>query len=195
MRAPVKRFLAGFILIFMMLIGALVFLSWPKPIPPLPFDAKSFVSTTPPTFSPPPNAGVYDRIRFSLFNLMQKHAGTNSTWSFGASPKMDCSVQGLLNQCSEVTGTRYLMSLEVTAGSVQFGNTNTLNGPQWVTAFETALQTSDVEFWDQKLKRMRHEPLVLLRFPAQKTILVLPASEVTEFQRTNGIHMPHGAAK
>ena len=73
----------------------------------------------------------------------------------------------------------------VAAGSVRFGNTNTLNGPQWAAAFEKALQTGTPEWWDAEQKKMRDENLVLIRFPEQRTVLVLPPEKATEFQRTN----------
>src|SRR5262249_48600382 len=138
------------------------------PVPPLPFDSVSFVSTAPPVslLAPPTNASTLKRMEFYLLvTLPQKFRGTNaSTWSFPASPKMGCSIQGLLNQCAQVTGTRYLMPLGVAAGMVQFGNTTTLNGPQWVSAFEKELQTGNVQYWEAQTKRMKSEHLVLLRF-------------------------------
>lgn len=78
----------------------------------------------------------------------------------------------------------------VAAGVVQFGNASTLNGDQWVSAFEKELQTGDVQFWDSQIKRMRHEHLALLRFAKQKTVVVLPESEVADFLRTNKIQLP-----
>jgi hypothetical protein len=89
----------------------------------------------------------------------------------------------------EVDGTRYLMPIGVAAGIVQFGNTNVLDGPHWVAAFEKALQSDGVQCWDPQTKRTGPEHLVLLRFPAQKVVVVLPAKAAAEFQRTNGIHL------
>jgi hypothetical protein len=193
MRRRIKYLGVALLAFTLLLAGALFFAGRPGPIPPLPFDSASFVSTAPPVslLAPPTNAPAWERIEFYLrVTLPQKFHGTNaSPWSFPASPRMACSIQGLLNQCAEVTGTRYLMPLSVAAGSVQFGNTNTLNGPQWVSAFEKELQTGDVEYWDAQTKRMKTEHLVLLRFPAQKTILVFPGSGVADFERTNRIHI------
>ncbi len=89
----------------------------------------------------------------------------------------------------QVSGTRYLMPVGVAAGIVQFGNTNVLDGSHWVAAFEKALQSDDVQCWDPQTKRTGPEHLVLLRFPAQKVVVVLPAKAAAEFQRTNGIHL------
>jgi hypothetical protein len=118
--------------------------------------------------------------------LFPSHSAVH--WTFPASTKTGCSIQGLLNQCAEVNGTRYLMPIGVAAGIVQFGNTNALDGPHWVAAFENALQSDRVQCWDSKTRITAPEHLVLLRFPAQKVVVVLPASAALEFQRTNEIH-------
>jgi hypothetical protein len=54
-----------------------------------------------------------------------------------------------------------------------------------VAAFENALQTGTPEWWDAEQKKMRDENLILIRFPEQKTVLVLPRDKAVEFQRTN----------
>ncbi|HZV36448.1 MAG TPA: hypothetical protein VFB72_17865 [Verrucomicrobiae bacterium] len=87
----------------------------------------------------------------------------------------------------DVSGTRYLMPAQIAAGIVQFGHSNALDGPQMIAAVESALQKSDTGWWDAKAKKWRAEPLQLLRFPAQKTVVLLPKSEVADFLRTNGI--------
>jgi len=193
-RKIIKYFIPGLLVLFVVVTGTLLFPVKPKPIPPLPFDATTFISTPPPAspFVLPANAPLLKRFGFYLLvTIPQKLHGTNnSTWSFPASPKTFCSIQGLLIQCAQVTGMRYLMPLSVAAGGVQFGNTKTLNGPQWVGAFEKELQTGDVQYWDAGTRTMKREHLALLRFPEQKTILVLPEADVAEFQRTNGIHSP-----
>ena len=73
---------------------------------------------------------------------------------------------------------------------MQFGYTTALAGPQWVAALENELQKGDVEYSDSSAKAMRSTHLALLRFPEQKTILVLPETGVADFIRTNGIHLP-----
>jgi len=178
----------------------LVFLARPKPIPPLPFDAKMFIATKSPyagLFKPPANASAFTRAKyFIFFDLPRKFMGTNAmTSSFPAGPWAFCGVQAFLNQCDGVSGTHYLMPESVALGYVQFGTTNTFNGPQWVAAFESALQTGDVHIFDAQKGRTRPEHLALLRFPAQKTVVVLPESEAADFLRTNGIHLPDGNGK
>jgi len=127
-----------------------------------------------------------DRIKYGVFTLMMKMSSSSNKYSFGATSLTNrCLIQGMLNQCTEVSGVRYLMPPFVAAGSVRFGNTNTLNGPQWAAAFEKALQTRTPEWWDAEQKKMRDENLVLIRFPEQRTVLVLPQEKAAEFQRTN----------
>jgi hypothetical protein len=199
MRLSFKHYILGLFLFLALLYGAQYFFFRPKPEPPLPFDSTVFISTAMPTYgalTPPPNAGVWERLRISVFELLLKIDGKrSSTWTFGPGAKTPCSIQGLLNQCMEVSSNRYLMPLGVAAGTVQFGHTNALDGAHWVAAFETALQEGDVQVWDEQTKRTHAEHLTLLRFPPQKTVVVLPQSAVADFLRTNGIQMPEGKGK
>lgn len=89
----------------------------------------------------------------------------------------------------QITGNRYLTPKCLEVANVQFGFTNTLKDGQFVAAAESTLQTNDVEFWDDSIKKMRHEHLHFLRFARQKVVVVLPASEVADFLRTNHIQM------
>jgi hypothetical protein len=73
------------------------------------------------------------------------------------------------------------MARDVAGGTVQFGQTNTLNGAQWVMAFTEALQIGQPEWWDSQTKRFRKENLVLLTNDA-RTVLVLRQEMVREFQ-------------
>jgi hypothetical protein len=61
-------------------------------------------------------------------------------YRFAPFPPQRCGVKGVLDQCMEVSGKRYLIAREAVAGTVSFGHTNTLTGPQWVAAFEQALR-------------------------------------------------------
>jgi hypothetical protein len=131
-----------------------------------------------------------------LFKILTKLPGQRTqTWSFPATAKAGCSIQGLLNECMQVSSNRYLMPIGVAAGTVWFGHTNVLDGPRWVAAFEAALQGGEVQVWDQQTKRTHAEQLTLLRFTPQKTVVVLPQSAVADFLRTNGIQMPEGKGK
>ena len=74
---------------------------------------------------------------------------------------------------------------EVAAGSVQFGHTNVLSGPQWVRAFTEALEHGRPQWWDPQAKKMINENLVLVTNDA-RTVMVLPQAMVGEFQRKGG---------
>jgi len=182
-----RRWVVGLVCAIVLFAGVMFLMPNTRAPAPLPFDAGGYVVTTPPTtFSLPPNPSLKDRFRYTLFTLMMKMSSSTNKYMFGATSLTNrCLVHGLLNQCMEVSGVRYLMPSSVAAGSVRFGNTNTLNGPQWVAAFEKALQTGTPEWWDAEQKKMRDENLVLIRFPEQKTVLVLPQEKAAEFQRTN----------
>ncbi|MGO8764211.1 MAG: hypothetical protein ACLQSR_03635, partial [Limisphaerales bacterium] len=67
-------------------------------------------------------------------------------------------------------------------GGVQFSCPKVYNGTEWVAAFENALQNNKPEWWDARLKRQRQENLVLIRYPEQKTILVLPKDKAGKYQ-------------
>jgi hypothetical protein len=201
MRSFFKYFILVSLAGFLGLMGLLFFLTppAPKPIPALPFDDKVFVATTPISLAPPAppaTAPFYSRAQYFVFDRLRDLWGPkSSSWTFSASPKRACGVQGLLNQCASVSGTRYLMPPGVAVGIVQFGNTNTLDGPQWVAAFEKDLQKGDAQYLDLPTKQMRPTHFALLRFPAQKTVVVLPESGAADFLRTNGIHLPESKAK
>lgn len=148
-----------------------------------PFSEESrFVLTTRPRIDLPANLTLKDRA-FVLWLQFQKRFGKPRPMahSFPASATNRCSIHGLLNQCTEVTGVRYAIARDVAAGTVQFGHTNTLNGTQWVMAFAEALLTGQPEWWDFRTKRFRKENLVLLTNDARR-VLVLPKEMVREFQ-------------
>jgi hypothetical protein len=64
---------------------------------------------------------------------------------------------GLLNQCHDVSGVQFFIDKQVASGSVMFGHTNTMNGPEWVAAFTNAVQIGEVQSWDPNKKNFRHE--------------------------------------
>jgi RNA polymerase sigma factor (sigma-70 family) len=114
--------------------------------------------------------------------MMTNFYGHPLNSSFPISPVQRCSISGLLNQCMQLSGWRYLIDKDVAAGSVKFGNPTVLNGEEWLTAFENALQTGTPEWWDAKKKGFRRENLVLIRYPEQKTVLVLPNDKAAQYQ-------------
>jgi hypothetical protein len=89
----------------------------------------------------PSNISLKLRLQLAAESIQQKWGRKNPlAYSFPSSSIQLCSVQGLLNQCMEVTGTHYLIAREALGRTVIFGHTNTLNGSQWVAAFEQALR-------------------------------------------------------
>jgi hypothetical protein len=149
-----------------------------------PWDGRPvFVETTYPTAGLPANAGPLQRLWIAYVNFQMRHGKKNpGNYTFGGRPATPCSVHGLLNQCMTITGTRYLMAKEVSAGSVSFGHSNTLNGAQWVAAFEAALQTNRPEYFEYSGKTMRRENLLLIREKAG-VVKVIPPSRLAEYQK------------
>jgi RNA polymerase sigma factor (sigma-70 family) len=110
--------------------------------------------------------------------------GHPTSYTFPISAAERCSISGLLNQCMEVSGWQYLIDKEVSAGSVQFGCPKVLNGQEWVTAFENALQTGTPEWWtrDGGKGQFRRENLVLIRYPKEKVVLVVPKEKAARYE-------------
>ena len=79
---------------------------------------------------------------------------------------------------------QYIVDKNVVAGSVQFGHSNTLNGKQWVEAFEKALQTGSPEWWEFPGQISRKENLVLIRLD-KKFTLVVPKEKAEAYQKKN----------
>ena len=127
-------------------------------------------------------ATVYPTGPADVMKFMTNSYGHPLNYSFPATPVQGCSVSGLLNECMEVSGWRYLIDTEVSAGSIEFGCPRSYNGQEWVTAFENALQTNRPEWWAARQKRFRKENLVLIRFPKDKVVLVLPADKAAKYR-------------
>jgi hypothetical protein len=136
------------------------------------YDPKDFWETQWPTGLPPGQ----------IVTGINAPAADPKDVSFAASPTRGCSISGLLNQCMQVTGFHYLIDKQVSSGSVQFGNAETLDGTQWVAAFENALQTGRPEWWDPARKSFRRENLALIKFPQKKIVLVLPKDKAAKYE-------------
>ncbi|HET7624364.1 MAG TPA: sigma-70 family RNA polymerase sigma factor [Verrucomicrobiae bacterium] len=138
------------------------------------FNPNDFWATTYPT--------IQSDIPPDTLRLITNRYGHPLNYTFPVSDVQRCSISGLLNQCMELSGWRYLIDKDVAAGFVKFGSSKVMNGEEWRAAFENALQTGNPEWWDSKTKRMHHENLILIRFPEQKTILVLPKDNAGKYQ-------------
>ncbi|MDB6058667.1 MAG: hypothetical protein JWO95_2511 [Verrucomicrobiales bacterium] len=136
---------------------------------PANFDPAGFHATTYPTGDP------------AAMQYMTNSYGHPLNYTFPISPVTGCSINGLLNQCMEVSGWRYLIDKEIAGGSVKFGPDKVMNGAEWVAAFESALQTNTPEWWDPTRKKFRNENLVLIRYPKQKTVLVVTKDKASKY--------------
>jgi hypothetical protein len=170
---------------------ASVVLYFAIPSEPPALNADGFVVSTIPTMGNSPNATLRQRFFMALWKSSQNWQRSRGTlaknYTFGPTPTTTrCSVQGLLNQCMEVSGTRYLIKQDLVVATVQFGNTNSLRGDLWIGAFEQALETGKPEWWDMHQKKFISENFVLLRYPANRTVVVLRKEDVAEFERKNG---------
>ncbi len=105
-------------------------------------------------------------------------------WSFRPAQSKThlCSISGLLNECMQVSGWQYLIDKNVAAGTVEFSISKPLNGEEWVAAFEDALQNGNPQWFDFITKKFRRENLVLIRYPDQKIVLVLPPEKAGRYQ-------------
>lgn len=183
MRSRLKYIVAG-LLLCVALVVLFLFFALRGPAP-LPFSTGGFVSTSKIRVMPP-NPSLAQRVEHLIMTIEEHLSGSNA-YSVSAVPAAKWGVQSLLNLLTDFSGTRYLMSAELAAGTVSFGTTNAMNGPQFTTAIENTVCHSNVNWWDSSRKGWRAEQLELLRFPEQKMILVLPKSDVADFLRTNKI--------
>jgi hypothetical protein len=130
----------------------------------MPGDGRpAFLTTEDASIQVPPNASLKQRLLITYQKLQHKWGKKNPTaYTFPASPQpVGCLVEGLLDQCMRVKGTRYLIAREVLGTSVDFGFTNTLNGFQFVAAFEQTLR-------DNGLLLLTNKPGVVKIIPKNK---------------------------
>jgi RNA polymerase sigma factor (sigma-70 family) len=130
-------------------------------------------------------ATTYPTLTGSGLDFTTNSYGHPLNYSFPATPVQLCSIQGLLDQCMRVSGWRYLVEKDVAMGGmVNFGAPKAMNGEEWVAAFENALQTNRPA-WSERVgnrSRWRQENLVLIRYPDQKTVLVLTKEKAVKYQ-------------
>jgi hypothetical protein len=164
-------------------------LTWPSAPETSPRDLSRadgkprFYTTAYPKAQRPANLSLGQRLAWEWAQFEQRHRKPNSVaYSFPARPVELCSIDGLLNQCMEVSGTRYMIAVEI-AGVVEFGSTNTLNGAQWVAALEHAIETSGpVVCYDYAQKRNFQDTLLLIR-ETPDVVKVVPRTKLAEYQK------------
>lgn len=162
---------------------------WPSNPENSPFDlsradGKSrFCATTYSKMETPSNLTLRQQLYWVWMQYRQRHGKRNpAASSFPASPVQLCSIHGLLNQCMDVTGTQYLIAVEV-AGAVEFGSTNALNGAQWAAAFEHAIETSGpVICYDFAKKRNFQDTLLVIR-ERPGLVKIVPRTKLVEYEK------------
>ena len=148
-------------------------------------DGRSrFYTTTYPKLAAPPNFSLRQRLVWILKQYQWRFAKPNpAAYSFPARPTQFCSIHGLLNQCMKLSGTRYFIAVEI-ADMVEFGSTNTLNGAQWVAAFEHAIEESNpVVCYDFARKTKFQDTLLLIR-ERPKVVKIVPRTKLADYQKT-----------
>ena len=170
--------------------GALfTWLNWPQDPESTPQDLSRrdgkprFYATTYPKMQLPANLPLPQRLKWQWILYKQRYLKRNvGTYSFPATPVQLCSIHGLLTQCMEVTGTKYLIAVDI-AGAVEFGSTNSLYGAQWVAAFEHAIEASGpVICYDYGKKRNFQDTLLLIR-ETPGLVKVVPRTKLAEYRK------------
>jgi hypothetical protein len=186
--------LRPFVLVIALILAAYIgWLFWPSNPEDNAFDLSRadgrsrFYTTTYPRMGMSPTLSLSQRLLCTLvqtwMQYQRRHGKRNpSAYSFPASPVQLCSIHGLLNQCMEVSGTHYLIAVEV-AGAVEFGSTNTLNGAQWVAACEHAIEASDpVVCYDFAEKTSFQDTLLLIR-EQPGVIKIVPRTKLADYHK------------
>lgn len=179
-----------FVTAVLCLAALFAWLAWPTEPEGIPYDLSRadgrsrFYVTTFPKAERPANLTLLQRLEWEWVQHRQRYGKRRlAAFSFPARPAQLCGIQGLLNQCMDVSGTQYLIAVETLAGMVKFGNTNVLNGSQWVAAFEHTIETSGpVECYDFAQKRTFQDTLLLIR-EKPGLVKVVPRSKLAEYQQ------------
>jgi hypothetical protein len=139
----------------------------------LPHDNRpAFIASAKPTIDTGPLSNLTLRktisgIYLKLKNRIAPPKPNPAGYRFAPRAEHSCKIHGLLDECCQVTGTRYLVAREARGDSIDFGHAKTLNGTQWVAAFEEALQRNGYD-------------VVRERFGAVK---IIPQNLVAEYEK------------
>ena len=143
-----------------------------------------FVATSRSKMNRPPYLRLIERLKWDWEKLAAYHRKPNpGASSFPASPLQLWSMNYLLDKCMEVSGTRYLIGVDICGAAIAFGSTNALNGTQWVAAAERAIEQSDsVVCYDYRTRHaFKDRPLLIREGPG--LIKVIPRSKLAEYQK------------
>jgi hypothetical protein len=132
---------------------------------------------------PPSTFPMRERLLWAWIQFKRHHLKPNpAAYSFPPGRRMPCAITALLNQCMDVSGKEYLVAVEI-RGEVEFGSTKTLNGVQFVAAFEHALETSGPVSCYDYAKKSAFEDTLLVIHEGPRLIKVVPRSKLGEYQR------------
>jgi hypothetical protein len=178
-----KRRTVLIVLALAVFVLALMVISFLPPAESKYLKDPTLVATKPrdfqPTFAPKPPSSIRTRL-YKMYHEVFPPPRGKFTFRGRGGPS-PCSIHGLMNQCHEVSGVQFFIDKHVASGSVMFGHTNTMNGPEWVAAFTNAVQTGEVQWWDPNKKDFRHENPVFI--PAgRNSYLVLPKNRVAQYR-------------
>ena len=176
-------------------IAALIgWLAWPSEPDIGPFelsraDGRSrFYATTYSKMEMPRNLPLSQRLWWAWAKYKQEYRRRYSkpnpaAYSFPAGRLRLSSIEEGLNLCMAVTGTRYLIAVEIVGqGALEFLSTNALNGAQWVAAFENDIQSVPTGCYDYATKRVFHDTLLLIR-ERPGVVKVVPRKKLAEYQK------------
>jgi hypothetical protein len=182
--------LRPFVLVIALVLAAYIgWLFWPSNPEDNPFDlsradgGSRFCATTYPKEEAPANLSLRQRLLWTWAQYQRRHGKRNPTaYSFPVRPVQGCSIHSLLNQCMEISGTQYLIAVEI-AGAVEFGSTNTLNGAQWMAACEHAIEASNpVVCYDYAKRRNFQDTLLVIR-ERPGVVMIVPRTKLIDYQK------------
>jgi hypothetical protein len=173
-------------------LGLAVFygwLWWPSDVQISPTDLSRadgkprLYATTYPKTQLPRNLPLAERLFWTWNQYQLRHRKRNpAAYTLAASSVQLWSIHGLLNQCMEVAGTHYFIAVEV-AGTVEFGNTNSLNGAQWVAAAEHAIETSDPVICYDFAKKRNFQDTLLVIHERPGVVKIVPRTKLAAYQK------------
>jgi hypothetical protein len=167
----------------------ILWLAWPSNLQSDPYDLSRadgrsrFWATTYSKAEPQANLSARQRLIWKWMQYKRRHAKPNpAAYTFHATPIQHDSYQGLLNQVMEVTGTQYLIAVEI-SGALDFGHRNALNGTQWAAAIEHTIETSQpVICYDYAKKRNFEDTLLLIR-DEPGVVKIVPRAKLADYQK------------
>jgi len=156
---------------------------------PLPFDTNNYVaSSIYDPFALPANPSLRQRVTVAIYkwaNRRQLEHPDPDLTTFGALTAPGTPVEIGCNSCSQASGIRYFMPIGVAVAMVPFTVSTPMKGGAYIAGFEKAMTNAPIDCLNTATGKHEPQQLVLIRFPAQRAVLVLPQGEAAEFQRTN----------